>query len=255
MKESIETIPLMDAFGAGDECPFCYLRRQAEQHAISFIMGSAYMEDNIRMATDATGFCRHHYKMMYDYGNRLGSALILSTHLRRFNEELKEELEHFSPKKNKLLTRVKEVKVSGKEPKTALGAWIREKEKSCYVCQHYDAIYDRYLNTFFWLYRRDEEFRKLFLEGKGFCLPHFGDLMESAEDKLTEKEKEEFYPIVFRLMQENMERMQEEVSWFVDKNDYLHKNQSWGNSADSVPRAMQKCCGGYPSDPIFKQKN
>lgn len=70
MKENIATIPLMNAFGAKDECPFCYLEREAEQHAVSFILGSAYMEDDIRMQTDATGFCRHHYKMMYDYGNR-----------------------------------------------------------------------------------------------------------------------------------------------------------------------------------------
>ena len=78
MKETIATIPLMNAFHADDECPFCYLEREAEQHAISFILGSAYMEDDIRAKTDATGFCRHHFKMMYDYGNRLGNALILT---------------------------------------------------------------------------------------------------------------------------------------------------------------------------------
>ena len=56
MKENISTIPLMDAFHADDECPFCYLEREAEQHAVSFILGSAYMEDDIRAKTDATGF-------------------------------------------------------------------------------------------------------------------------------------------------------------------------------------------------------
>ena len=40
MKENIATIPLMDAFQAKDECPFCYLEREAEQHAVSFILGS-----------------------------------------------------------------------------------------------------------------------------------------------------------------------------------------------------------------------
>ena len=79
MKENIATIPLMDAFHAEDECPFCNLERKAEQHAISFILGSAYMEDDIREQTDKLGFCRHHFKMMYDYGNRLGflQALLL----------------------------------------------------------------------------------------------------------------------------------------------------------------------------------
>ena len=76
MKENIATIPLIKAFNTKDECPFCNLEREAEQHAVSFILGSAYMEDDIREKTDATGFCRHHFKMMYDYGNRLGSGLI-----------------------------------------------------------------------------------------------------------------------------------------------------------------------------------
>ena len=97
MKETIATIPLMNAFHADDECPFCYLEREAEQHAISFILGSAYMEDDIRAKTDATGFCRHHFKMMYDYGNRLGNALILSTHLKKLDQELGDELHILRP--------------------------------------------------------------------------------------------------------------------------------------------------------------
>ena len=30
MKEQIHTIPVNDGFDSGDECPFCYLERQAE---------------------------------------------------------------------------------------------------------------------------------------------------------------------------------------------------------------------------------
>ena len=62
MKETIYTIPLMDAFNANDECPFCFIERKLEQEAISFIMGPAYMEDDIREETDRLGFCRHHHR-------------------------------------------------------------------------------------------------------------------------------------------------------------------------------------------------
>ena len=34
MKEKLYTIPLMDAFKAEDECPFCFVERQLEQHAM-----------------------------------------------------------------------------------------------------------------------------------------------------------------------------------------------------------------------------
>ena len=189
MKENIATIPLIDAFKAGDECPFCNLERAAEQHAVSFILGSAYMEDDIRMQTDELGFCRHHYKIMYDYGNRLGSALILSTHLRNLNQELAKELKDFTPGKAGLFDRMKRTDADSKHPKTALGAWLLEKEESCYVCDHFHKIYNRYLDTFFSLYQKNEEFRELFLNSKGFCVPHFRDLIESAENKLSDAQK------------------------------------------------------------------
>ena len=82
MKEKLYTIPLMDAFKAEDECPFCFVERQLEQHAMDFVLGAgaSYMEDDVRAETDKMGFCRTHYKKMYDYGNRLGAGLILKTH-------------------------------------------------------------------------------------------------------------------------------------------------------------------------------
>ena len=254
MRENIATIPLIDAFHAGDECPFCNLERAAEQHAVSFILGSAYMEDDIREKTDSSGFCRHHFKMMYDYGNRLGNALILSTHIKKLNEELTKELEGFAPGKASFLTRLKKTEAGKEEPKTALGAWLSEKEASCYVCDHFRQIYGRYLDTFFDLYKKDDEFRSLFLNSKGFCLPHFKDLVETAENKLNDEQKKSFYPSAFSLMQDNLDRLQKEVSWFVEKNDYRNKDKEWGTSADSIQRGMQKCAGGYPADPVFKAK-
>ena len=55
-------------------------------------------------------------------------------------------------------------------------------------------------------------------------------------------------------MKENMNRIYEDVSWLIEKFDYRNKDADWRNSKDAVPRAMQKLKGGYPSDPVFKQK-
>ena len=139
MKETIYTIPLNDAFHAEDECPFCYLERDAEQHALEFILGSqaSYMEDDIRMETDKMGFCRHHYKMMYDYGNRLGCGLILSTHLKKLNQEITEQMKAFTSGKSTFMSRMKKTALSADSPKTPLGQWISQKEQTCYVCDHF----------------------------------------------------------------------------------------------------------------------
>ena len=281
MKESIHTIPLMDAFKAEDECPFCYLEREAEQHAISFALGSgaSYMEDDVRAETDAMGFCRHHYKMMYDYGNRLGSGLILSTHLKKLNQELAAQMDLFAPGKSSVFKRMQKTSLDKQGRETAIGQWIDEKTHSCYVCDHFKANYNRYLDTFFdpvhvppvpctagaafsylpedsrgfYPYKKDEEFARLFREGKGFCLPHFADLVETAEKKLNDKQKAEFYPTLFKIMKENYQRLQEEVTWFTDKFDYRNKDKDWGNSKDSIQRCMQKLGGGYPADEPFTE--
>lgn len=244
MKESLYTIPLMDAFKADDECPFCFIERELEQHAISFILGSAYMEDDIRMETDETGFCRHHYKMMYDYGNRLGSALILSTHFKKLNKDLKEQIKAFSPGKTSLFKK-------SKTSDNPLTDWIEKNENSCYVCNYIEKNYDRYLDTFFDLYKKSPEFLELFKKSKGFCLHHFKELAAGGQNKLNDKQKAEFYPMLFNLMEENMKRLEEEVTWFTEKYDYRNKDKDWGNSKDSIQRCMQKAAGGYPADAPF----
>ena len=50
MREKIDTVPLTEAFSSGDECPFCYLERLAEQRTIRYVLGSgaSYMEPEIR---------------------------------------------------------------------------------------------------------------------------------------------------------------------------------------------------------------
>lgn len=73
MKEQLYTIPLNEAVDANDECPFCFVERAIEQDLMDFCLGSgsSYMEADIREMTDLAGFCRDHFKKMFDYGNTL----------------------------------------------------------------------------------------------------------------------------------------------------------------------------------------
>jgi len=82
MKETLYTIPLTDAFNANDECPFCFIERNVEQDLLDLVLGSgsSYMESDMRDMTDKAGFCRNHFKKMFDYGNTLGNGWILKTH-------------------------------------------------------------------------------------------------------------------------------------------------------------------------------
>lgn len=255
MKEQMYTIPLMDAFRSGDECPFCFIERALEQHAIYFVLGlgASYMEDDIRAQTDEAGFCRTHFQKLYDYGNRLGAALILSTHLKKKNKELEDVIKHFTPGRSSALGRFKKVQPGSSQPKTSIGQWVQAQEDQCYICNYYKNTYARYMDTFFELYRKDPEFVELVKQSKGLCLHHFSDVVETAEVVLSAKEKDALYSVLLPLVEANMKRVQEDVEWFCAKFDYQNKDADWKNSRDAVQRSMQKMAGGHPADPPYQQ--
>lgn len=250
MKEQLYMIPLNDAVNANDECPFCYIERQIEQDLLDFVLGSgsSYMESDIREQTDKAGFCRAHFKKMFDYGNTLGNGWILKTHYKKMIGEMRQQIKSYAPGKISLKDKFKK----NGESANPIGRWTAEKEESCYICNYFKDHYDRYLDTFFMMYQKDSDFRSKIDNGKGFCLPHFGDLCEASDTKLNDRDRQEFYSRISNLMLENMDRLYEDVAWLIEKFDYRNKDADWKNSKDAIQRGMQKLKGGYPADGPYK---
>ena len=251
MKEQLYTIPLNDAVNAGDECPFCFVERSLEQDSLDFVLGScaSYMESDVRALTDAQGFCREHFKKMFDYGNTLGNGWILKTHFMKTRNDLNNEIKRFRPGKVSLADKLK-----GKTASNSIVDWVRSREDSCYVCRHSAEIYARYIDTFFVMFRDDDNFRSRVAASKGFCITHFGDLCAAADSKLSGPQLDAFYEMIFPLMQKNLDRLQEDVNWLIEKFDYRNANADWKESKDAVQRGMQKLKGGYPADAPLKMK-
>ena len=182
MKESIYTIPLNESFETQDECPFCHLERMTEQRDIKYVLGpgASYMEPDVRLATDRQGFCGAHFKKMYDYGNALGCALMMQTYYACMIDEWQKQMKDFRlPDKRPLLNLGKQ-----KAAELPLLEWTRSKGDSCYICNRIDESLSRYYSTFFVLIK-DPEFREKVLSSKGFCLRHFGQMLDAAEKYRT----------------------------------------------------------------------
>ncbi len=251
MKEQLYTIPLNDAINANDECPFCFIERSLEQDSLDFVLGScaSYMESDVRAVTDAQGFCRDHFKKMFNYGNTLGNGWILKTHFMKVRSELDEEIKRFQPSHRSLMDKLKK-----KTAENNLVNWVNGKKESCYICKRSEEIYARYIDTFFVMWKKDPAFAEKVKNSKGFCLTHFGDLCAAADEKLSDKEQTAFYDTVLPLMQENLARLQEDVNWLIDKFDYRNADADWKTSKDAIQRGMQKLKGGYPADAPLKAK-
>lgn len=232
MAEQIYTIPVNDAFNEDCECPLCYLNKQLETNAIEYTMGPSYMEDDNRAMTDKLGFCSHHMRMLFKEKNRLGLALMLKTHT------------------DKTIKDMKELAAKGPSPKSGLFSkggssapvveYVRNLEASCFICGRIEDMAKRYTDTIFYMWKRDTEFVEKFKTCKGFCTYHYAMLYDTGASKLNKEQYADFIDALNQVYFTNMERVNGDVSWFIDKFDYRFKNEPWKNSKDALPRTIIK---------------
>lgn len=235
MKEKLYAIPVNDGFDADCECPICRMKKTLEDSAVEYTMGPSYMEEDTRALTDAMGFCEKHAKAVCNQENRLGMALVLKTHFDKVICDI-QAMEVFPAKAKGFFK--KEARTQ-----TAVTEYVQKLQKSCFVCSRVEAVFDRYVDTVFYLWKNDEQFKEKFLHGRGFCTEHYGLLHERAPGQLTGAALAAFTEALNRLYIDNMKRVRDDLEWFINKFDYKYANAPWKNSRDSIPRALTKTNG------------
>ncbi|MCI8509342.1 MAG: hypothetical protein HFJ06_12395 [Lachnospiraceae bacterium] len=232
MKEQLYTIPVTDAFQSDCECPLCKMKQDLEQSAIEYTLGPSYMEDDNRAMTDEMGFCEKHIKDLYQQKNRLGLALILSTHMSKITKDLK-RLCDSAPTPGKSF-------LKKKNDASALGEYVNKLSGSCFICSRTTNTFDRYIDTIFHLYKKDNTFSSKITASKGFCTYHYALLYDRAPDFLAKEQLTQFLADIQSVYFSNMERMQEDIEWFINKFDYRYQNEPWKNAKDALPRTILK---------------
>lgn len=253
MKEKIYTIPVTDAFKNDCECPMCILEKKLEDENVEYILGPFLMEPEGRIQTNKEGFCQKHFEMLYNtQANRLGLGLIVDTFLCEQNSILKK----MYSENEEVLRRDSEISMiknlSGKitskqtESKKFVDALIEKLDdlnSSCTICNRLNKTMDRYVDVILYLYFKEEDFKNMFDNQKGFCLKHLKLLLEGTKKYLAPKETAIFINKLMSIQIENMERIQEEVNWFTKKFDYRYNDAPWKNSKDALLRSIQKLVG------------
>lgn len=223
--ERIYTIPVNEAFEASAAdaslgCPFCHLYNKLEQDELGLILGASMMEPDVRLKTNELGFCREHFGMMLRRPKRLPLALILESHLADQRKNLGAG-----------------ALFAGKAGETAMKKFTTLKN-SCYVCDRIAHNFTLMQETAALLWEEDEQFRQKTAAQPFFCLEHFGGFVAAAKERMTRKDFAEFYKLVSQQMDEHMEELNNDVSWFVKKFDYRYENEPWGNAKDAPERAI-----------------
>lgn len=229
MKEKIYTIPLTEAFSEGGECPFCTLEKKLEAEQVSYALGASMMEPDARILSNEKGYCRRHYEQMSHEAKALSLGLVLDTHLNELISALEKEKDHAEPKGGLL-----------KSELSPLEAVLQKNQDSCLICDKLHHTLEKFALVFWYLYKRQPEFKETVEHCQGFCLPHFRLLLECARKELSGKELKNAKGALIELELEHLKRINEEVNWFTKKFDYRYQDEPWKNAKDAPKRAMEK---------------
>jgi len=230
MKEYIHTIPVLEALRNPGNCAFCTMYNRIQEHAIQFVMGPSYMEDDVRMETNKIGFCSTHLSAMYAEQNRLGLALMLSTHLQQLNKDLASIKAASQP-----------APFFGKDNVSSLAKMHSYLEKiipACYVCNRIEHNFALYIGTFVNIWSKGGEDAKLITSQQGYCLPHFTRLIKTASEMLSRGKRDRFLAEIVEPQLAMLKQLEEDVDWFTQKFDHRNANEPWKNSKDALPRAL-----------------
>lgn len=224
MRESILTIPVNEIFEPREGCPICRMRDMLEKRTVEYIMGAAMMEPDVRIETNRQGFCKVHFEQMRACKNRLSLALMLQTHLQQLQKDV------FVKAKTGLF-----------EKKTAKQQKVSAIIEDCFVCSKIEWGMSRLMVTFYELYQKEREFRKLFSEQEQLCLHHYDLLVSMGAEKLDKKNLGEFVDTCSELTKKYLDELEKDVSHYCKMYDYRNtaKNADWGNSKDSIERAIK----------------
>lgn len=238
MKEKIYTIPLNDAVNSLCECAFCYLSEKTEQDLIAYTLGPSMMEPDSRIESNKIGFCANHLRLLYSAGNRLSLALMIDTHyqsvqkicdtaMRAINTgDAKKSFGFFNKDKGQYLDSLKPLE-----------------QTTCLICQKTDALTEKYLNVFFYLWDTEPDFKKRVNDGNGYCMPHLVMLLNNAPKFFKNDKLHEFINALRQQQKSGMDKVKADLGSFIDSFDYRNKPTTPDAYSDALPRALIKLRG------------
>lgn len=221
MAEHLYTIEINEHFGKKCGCPICSLYDMLEKNEIETITGAAMMEPSVRIETNRLGFCHEHFNKMITHGKRLPVALILQSHL----EEIR-------------------VRINSSRP-DATEKYLSNLENSCYVCSRLEDKMKSVYSNIVYLWKTDEEFKKIFSEQPRFCLPHYKALLLASKE-LGRKDRISFCEALGDVTEHSLKELSGDIDWFCKKFDYRFAKEDWKNSKDAIERTVEALTSKLP---------
>lgn len=212
MPEKIFTIPINEAFDAGDGCPLCRLADDFERRTLSYTLGAAMMEPDVRITMNRSGFCSEHFRTMQSMKNRLSLALICESHLDELLSALESEP---SGGKKPLFSRKAPDGTDACEAMGHIG-------DDCFVCRRINDSMLRCYSNVAYLWASDPDFRDKLRRQPFFCAKHFSGILSAAKSELSGEQYGSLYRAMCELERAHISSLRRSITEFCESFD--HKN-------------------------------
>lgn len=228
MAVKIYTIPIREAFSEKDGCPFCRLFDKLEESTLSYTLGAAMMEPDVRIEMNRLGFCTEHLSRMAAMKNKLSLALILESHL----DTLRQVLETPPSEGKKTLFSASKIPVD-------LSETLRQQAGTCFVCEKIQSTKTRYFSNAVYMWDTDASFRSLLLEQPWLCISHAAMLLTAGRHELKSKLYSQFYQDVVSVVRQRLEAISKDVSAFCVSFDHRNAGKPLGEERHCIEKAIQ----------------
>ncbi len=221
MKDHLETAPVIDAVRNHAVCPFCQLRDMIEQQTVERYLGGAVMEPDIRIRTNAVGFCRTHHQLLMAQKDYHGYALMMQTRLKTVSSQLAPAVKGLAG-----------ISLFGNKNVSSLLRQLDESTGRCLICENMADTVGRYMDIFMKLYREDSSFRSDFGNGSTVCLRDLPLLLQKSQLQLSPSLRKDFLETVSRQLSGAFDTAQEDL-------DALCSSFHFGSEHKNNPRIHQ----------------
>ena len=221
MQYHIQTEPIWDAFRSDCDCPLCELYAKCENRLVEQYLNEAVMEPDYRVQVNTYGFCTEHLRKLFAGKNKLG----LSLQLRTRTEEVRS---HITP-------------CASPKQAAAQAKTLEKTMDTCVICRSADTDMVRYAQTVAQMFAHEPEFRTVFGNCNGFCLPHYALLLrESGKAGGVAKA---YLGALVLLQSRSVNRVCHDLDRFAERFDYRNAGSAVRPDPDTVPKAIRKLKG------------
>jgi hypothetical protein len=228
LSEKIFTIPINEAFDVTDGCPLCRMRAKLEDTTLTYVLGAAMMEPDVRIKMNEAGFCAAHADALRARKNKLPLALILQSHL----DEVK-KLYEAAPAEKKGLFASRQPTADGTEAVKAMAG-------SCFVCKRVRSTELHYFSNIAYLWDKDPAFHQKMKKQPFLCVSHTAGVLEAGKRELKSEKYQDLYETVTALNRDYLDSLRRDLDEFTVSFDHRNAGAPLSDAArTAIERAQE----------------